>query len=72
MSLRYLTAVSMSSLVLRGMFNDSLLSTNCRKISQFVFLLLMLGCILVLFADVDKMIKTGEWSEDKSKHDFLP
>jgi hypothetical protein len=63
-----LTAASMSSSVLREMFNLSL--TKHLKSSKFVRLLLKLGCFSWISARVASVINTGERSEDRSKHDF--
>jgi hypothetical protein len=42
---------------------------RCLKSTQFVCLLLKLGCFSWFSARDVSVIKTGEWSEDRSKHD---
>jgi hypothetical protein len=60
----------MSSSVLRETFKVSFSLTRQIKSSQFVCFLLRLGCFSLFCATAVSVIKTGEWSEDRSKHDF--
>jgi hypothetical protein len=69
-SLKNLTATSIFSSVSRGTSRVNFSLTRCRKSSQFVCLLLEHGCFSRCIACVVSVTKTGESSEDRSKHDL--
>jgi hypothetical protein len=68
--LNNLTVSSKSSSVLKETFKVNLMLISCLKSSQFLCLLFNPGCFSWFSACASSLIKTGEWSEDRSKHDF--
>jgi hypothetical protein len=69
-SLKSLTASSMSSVVLRGMLRVRRSVIRRRKKSQFVRRLLKRSGVSGIRACVVSTTKTGEWSEDRSRLDI--
>jgi hypothetical protein len=69
-SLKNLTAASISSSVLRETFKVNLFLISCLKPFQFVCLLFKLGYVSWFSVCACSVIKTGDWLEDRSKHDF--
>jgi hypothetical protein len=69
-SLKNLTAASVALSVLRETFKVNLWLMRCLKSSQFVCLLLKLGCLSWFSACDVNVIKTRERSENRSKPDF--
>jgi hypothetical protein len=67
--LKNLTAASISPSVLRETYKVILWAMSYLKSAQFVCLLLKLGCFSWFSTCAASVIKTGEWSEDSSKHD---
>jgi hypothetical protein len=65
-SLKNLTAASISSSVLRETFKVNHSLMKCLKSSQFVCLLLKLGCFSCFSACAVSVLKTSECSEDRS------
>jgi hypothetical protein len=70
-SLKFLTASPMSDSVLRGMCNCRISLIRSRKSSQFVPWLQSLGGGERRDGCVDSETRTGEWSEESSKQDFV-
>jgi hypothetical protein len=60
----------MSTAVLSGIFRSIVLSSICRNKFQFLFLFVKDGGLVHSTVEVLREIRTGEWSDDKSKHDF--
>jgi hypothetical protein len=59
----------MSTAVLSGIFTSIVLSSICRNRFQFVFLFVKDGGLVHSTVEVLRELRTGEWSDDKSKHD---
>jgi hypothetical protein len=68
-SLKSLTAFSMSSVVLRGMLRFRRSVIRRRKKSQFVRRLLKRGGVSEVRACVVRSTMAGEWSDDRSRLD---
>jgi hypothetical protein len=68
--LKYLTAASIFSSVLSGVFRDSFSWTKCRKALQFAYLMFKYSCFSWFCTYVVGITVTGEWPDERSKHDL--